>query len=116
MKEITLPWRKSLDDIVEIESRPSYLAALWFNWVMGITPGPSSGFAYLGALKFLWQNKVAKELDSLRNEQGRIHVVILFPDGNRPYGDRFMANLPTKYLKISTAPRPWQFPGSEVCW
>lgn len=114
MKEITLPWRQALDEIVEIETRPSYLAALWFNWVMGITPGPSSGFAYLGALKFLHQHKVTGTLDSLRDKQGRIHTVILFPDGNRPYGDRFMANLPAEYLKASTAPLPWQFSGHEL--
>lgn len=114
MKEITLPWRESTDTIVEIESRPSYLAALWFNWVMGITPGPSSGFAYLGALKFLRIQKEMDLLDKLRDKHGRIHVVILFPDGNRPYGDRFMANLPSDYLKESTAPMPWGFPGHAL--
>jgi cysteine synthase len=108
MKEITLPWKESLDVFVEIETRPSYLASLWFNWVMGITPGPSSGFAYLGALKFLKEQKDAGTLDSLRNSEGRVHVVILFPDGNRPYGDRFMANLLREYLKPTTAPLPWQ--------
>jgi len=114
MKEIALPWWKTLDDCVEIGTRSSYLAALWFNWIMGITPGPSSGFAYLGVLKFLWKNKMAGTLDSLRDNHGRIHSVILFPDGNRPYGDRFMANLPADYLKESTAPLPWRFPGSEI--
>ncbi len=108
MKEITLPWRESIDDYTEAEARPSYLASLWFNWIMGLTPGPSSGFAYLGALKFLKKHKDAGTLDSLRNKQGRIHAVILFPDGNRPYGERFMANLPFEYLKASTAPLPWQ--------
>jgi len=114
MKEITLPWMESSDEIVEIEARPSYLAALWLNWVMGITPGPSSGFAYLGALKFLKGRKVAGTLDLLRGNRGRINAVILFPDGNRPYGDRFMANLPTHCLKASTAPLPWHFPGHEL--
>jgi len=114
MKEITLPWRQALDDLVEVETRPSYLAALWFNWIMGITPGPSSGFAYLGALKFLRKHKIAGTLDSLRDDRGKIHAAILFPDGNRPYGDRFMANLPAEYLKASTAPLPWQFSGYEL--
>ncbi len=114
MKEITLPWKESLDETVEIETRPSYLASLWFNWTMGLTPGPSSGFAYLGALKSLWRHNAAGTLDSLRDSEGRIHAVILFPDGNRPYGDRFMANLPFEYLKASKAPLPWQFPGNEL--
>lgn len=108
MKEISLPWQKASDDIVEIETRPSYLASLWFNWVMGLTPGPSSGFAYLGALKFIQKHKLSGTLDSLRDRQGRIHAVILFPDSNRPYGDRYMANLPFEYLKPTTAPLPWK--------
>jgi len=114
MKEISLPWKESLDEFVEILTRPSYLASLWFNWLMGITPGPSSGFAYLGGLKFLAKHKANGTLDSLRDKQGRIHAVILLPDGNRAYGDRFMANLPLEYLRISTAPLPWKFPGSEL--
>jgi cysteine synthase B len=117
MKEITLPWRESLDEQIEMETKPSYLAALWFNWLMGITPGPSSGLAYLGALKLLKEYKDKKDgrdIDSLRDRQGRIHAVTLFPDGNRPYGDRFTANLPFEYFRASTAPLPWKFPGHEL--
>lgn len=114
MKEITLPWKKSLDEFVEIETRPSYLASLWFNRLVGLTPGPSSGFAYLGALKLLMKHKLAGTLDSLRDDKGRINAVILFPDGNRPYGERFTANLPTDYFKTSAMPLPWQFPGHEL--
>ena len=111
MSEVSLPWRESLDRCVEVKTRPSYLASLWFNWVMGITPGPSSGLAYLGAMKFLRERKAAGALDELRDRNGRIHVAILFPDGNRPYGDRFTANLPFEYLKPQTAPRPWELLG-----
>ncbi|MFA6495039.1 MAG: pyridoxal-phosphate dependent enzyme [Candidatus Paceibacterota bacterium] len=107
MKEITLPWETSADHIVEMETRSSYLASLWFNWIMGITPGPSSGFAYLGALQFLKNQKKSDTLDSVRAKDGKIRVVILFPDGHRPYGDRFMANLPFEWTRPSTAPLPW---------
>lgn len=114
MKEIALPWRESLDHYVEVEARPSYLASLWFGWLMGITPGPSSGFAYLGALRFLQERKDAGTLDELRDDHGRIVVVTLFPDGNRPYGDRYMANLPYACLKPATAPMPWSMIGHEL--
>jgi cysteine synthase len=107
MKEITLPWREAADKIVEAETRPSYLASLWFNWIMGITPGPSSGFAYLGALQFLKNKKGAGTLNSVRDIDGKVRVVMLFPDGHRPYGDRFMANLPFEWTRPSTAPLPW---------
>lgn len=113
MKEITLPWREAADEVVEIGTRPSYLASLWFNWVMGITPGPSSGFAYLGALKYLCKQN-DRGMNALRDSNGRINCAILFPDSNRPYGDRFMANLPADCLKQSTAPLPWEFPGHEL--
>ncbi len=108
MKEITLPWRDFLDQYVEVETKLSYLASLWFNWIMGLTPGPSSGFAYLGALKFLKEKKDSRTLDDIRDGSGKVRVVILFPDGNRPYGDRYMANLPFEYLKPSTAPPLWK--------
>lgn len=114
MAEITIPWRKAADEIVEMASRPSYLASIWFSWIMGLAPGSSSGFAYLGGLKFFRQRKAAGTLDALRNERGKIPAVIVFPDNNRPYGDRFMANLPTDYLKQKTAPLPWEFPGYEI--
>jgi cysteine synthase B len=114
MTEITLPWQAAMDESVEIPTRPSYLASEWFNWTMGITPGGSGGFAYLGALKLLQNHKMSGTLDSLRDRNERIPVVILFPDGNRPYGDRFMANLPTEFLDLSKAPLPWQFPGYEI--
>jgi|GEM_PF-1013206 len=107
MKEITLPWREAADDIVYMETRPSYLASLWLNWITGTTPGPSSGFAYMGALKFLEKRKTAKTLDGLRAKDGKVRVVILFPDGQRPYGDRFTANLPYDWMRPSTAPLPW---------
>lgn len=99
---------------VFMSKQASYLASIWLCQVMGLAVGPSSGFAYLGALKYLQSHRKANTLDSLRDSEGRIHVVILLPDGNHAYGDRFMANLPAEYLKISTAPLPWEFPGSEL--
>lgn len=108
MKEITLPWRDFSDGIVEIGSRQSYLASLWLNWVMGITPGPSSGFAYLGALKFI-KSLIDSKLDSFRDDHDKVRVVVIFPDGNRPYGDRYMANLPFECLSPATAPLPWNW-------
>jgi cysteine synthase len=114
MKEITLPWKESCDEIVEIKTKPSYLASLWFNWTMSITPGPSSGFAYLGALKALKKYKDSGELDNLRNEKGEVNVAILFPDGNRPYGERYTANLPYEYFSHNTAPLPWNMPGDKI--
>ena len=116
LSEVSLAknWLASGGETVLIPTRPSYLAAIWFNQIMGIAAGPSSGFAYLGALKFLKKHKAAKTLHLLHDHQGRIHVVILFPDGNRPYGDRFMANLPSYCLDVAVAPLPWEWPGNQI--
>lgn len=107
MKEISIPWQSAADEVMEIETRVSYLSSLWFHWQMGITPGPSSGFAYAGALKFLKLHKQAGDLDRYRGNDGMVRVIIFFPDGSRPYGDRFMANLPAEYISPLTAPKPW---------
>ena len=80
MKEVKLPWRESLDKVMQIKAKPSYLASMWLSWVMGLTVGPSSGFAYLGALKFLKQSKKDGTLDKLRNRKGKVNVTILFAD------------------------------------
>lgn len=112
MGEIRLPWRKALSDTVEVTTRPSYLASLWLGWVMGLNVGPSSGLAYLGALKFIHEQK--SELGQLRDGEGKVRVLILCPDGNRSYGDRFLANIRTEFLKPFGAPSPWKFPGLEL--
>ncbi len=112
MKYVGLPWEECSDVIVEIATRPSYLASLWFQWVMGLMPGPSSGFAYMGALKYLAEQKSIGTLDALRNKHGRIVVIIFFPDGSRPYSDRYAANLLTSQLSKDTAPLPINGVGS----
>jgi len=113
MQEITLPWRESVDVVVEVGRIPSFAMALWFGWLMGLAVGPSSGFAYIGVLKFLQAHKDAGMLDSLRQTEGthkgKIRVAVLFPDTARPYGDRFSAFLsshPVNYFNPATAPKP----------
>jgi cysteine synthase len=106
MKEISLPWREAAGVCVEVSTRPSYAMSLWFAWRMGLTLGPSAGFAYLGLLKFLAKQKQDGTLDALRSRDGRIRAAVLFADTFRPYGDRFTAHLPLTYLHPSTAPQP----------
>jgi len=105
MKDIRLPWEKALDFRIEVETRPSYLAALWFFRFMKLATGPSGGFTYMGALKFLSMMKDRGRLGEFRR------VLVLFHDGNRPYWDRFKANLPLseiRYQDVSTMPLPWE--------
>jgi len=106
MKEISLPWEKALDHCVETGKGPSYLAAVWFHRFMGITPGPTSGFVFAGGIKSIKAQKDAGLLKRSRSQK-RMRVVFLFPDGSRPYGDRFEANVPFTDPKLFSPPLPW---------
>jgi cysteine synthase len=114
MKEITLPWRDALsapfeDHRVEVEARPSYSSCLWFAWTQGLTPGISGGLAYVAALKFLKKRKEAGTLDALRDENGKVQIVIVFHDSWSAYlTDRFTAFLPREYQIPALAPKPWE--------
>jgi hypothetical protein len=53
---------------------------------MGLTLVPSSGFVYLGILRFLQKKKDTRALDAMRSERGRTRVAVLFADAFRCYG------------------------------
>jgi len=107
MKEINLPWRSALDEIVEVESIPAYLAALQFQRHTGMMIGITSGEAYIAALLTLRRYFQEGKIDSLRKRKGQtINVLIIFHDGFRPYGASELP-IPNEYLKAS-APMPWE--------
>jgi cysteine synthase B len=93
MREITLPWREASDFLTYAETKPACLASVLLNRSMGIMCGLSSGFAYFGGLKFLAERKTHDNFDSFRDHEGKIRVMVFFPDSCRPYGDRYMANV-----------------------
>jgi cysteine synthase len=112
MKEISLPWREAIDDCIEIDTKSAYLSALWLNWMMGVTSGPSGGASLAGTYSFIKKLKLAGNLDSIRDSRdGMIGIVIIIHDGWRPYLiDRFHAFLKLEDQRIETACLPWEAP------
>jgi len=94
MKEISLPWEKAVNQVVEVPKDPCYRLAAIDHRFGGVTGGPSSGMVRVAANRFLAGEKLAGRLDSHRHNDGRVRVLMVFPDGSRAYGDRFMANVP----------------------
>lgn len=107
MMEITLPWEQSCDIVYEVGTRMAYLTTLWLLWLTLYSYGPSTGFAYVGALLDIHAHKVAGTLDKIRNKAGKVVVAVLAPDTYRPYIDHFHADLMPDWMRRSSAPLPW---------
>jgi cysteine synthase len=109
LAEVGLPLRTAIDALVEVGSKISYLAAVWLGLLLRTeVPGPSSGFAYVGALQFLRDMKIAGRLDEFRNAHGKIVCVIIFPDSAERYYDQYEKKLAGYDLRSPTSlPLPW---------
>ncbi len=88
---VTLPWERYVDSISEVGRKSSFSSArlLWSEVVP--QPGPTSGMAYYGLLKFL----SALPLKSLASLTGS-SVAFLCPDDGRFYTERFTGELDEK--------------------
>lgn len=69
----------------------SYAMFSRIPWMVG---GPTSGLAFLVALRFIRQHKDGGTLDQFRNkEDGKVHAVFLCPDSSYPYTDLYRSVL-----------------------
>lgn len=109
MKEIRLPWRSYVGNRIErVQTTESYYASLCLVRATGISFGPTSGSAYIGALKRLNDLRKTGEIDSIRNKKtGKIRVVVVGPDGYEVYGDRYDARVHRKHSRPGMLPLPW---------
>ena len=92
MREITHPWRESVDAVVEVGTRESFKRSLELCR-RGLMAGPSSGFALAGLVRFLEARRAAGELDALRNEQGEVLATVVCADTPLPYLDKYSTHL-----------------------
>ncbi len=110
MKEITLPWRESIDASIEVTTRQGYLMSLWLVRLIGEMFGPSGAGAYAGGLKFIKSSKENGTLDDLRVKKGPnkglIPAAIMIPDNYRPYMDHYKSNLTAEQFNAGTSPLP----------
>lgn len=67
-------------------------------WMSG---GPTSGLAFLSALRYIDQHKKAGTLDSLRGKNGYVQAVFICPDDFRLYADLYRSTLNAEDFKSS---------------
>ncbi len=82
LRQIEFDWGSFLHRAELVETKSAYQKSRALC-LAGIMAGPSSGFAYAGALKFIQETKEAGQLDGLRNSEGR--VVVAFTCGDTPF-------------------------------
>ena len=87
---IELEWRKYVDEVVEGDTQGAYLQSL--NLCRkGLLVGPSSGLSLDGLIFYLQEHK---NLEKLRNREGKINCVILGCDLPFMYMDEYFKYLP----------------------
>lgn len=106
MDEIRLPWRKSINKLVEVQSIPSYLATLQIQRHTGMMVGITGGATYVAALMAIREYEETGTLDSLRSKDGMVNVLITVHDGFRAYGVSKLP-IPDEY-QGKNAPMPWK--------
>ena len=93
-KDIRLPWEELTDeaDIQFGDRYPSFLLS-YLTWrLIPVQLGPSFGLAFVGALKFLREQKRVGALDTVRDPvDGKVHVVVFGPDDYRAYHSLYLA-------------------------
>ncbi len=85
LEEISFDWKSKVDFTIEVNTKSSYRQSLALIR-HGLIAGPSSGFSFDGALRFL-ENQ--EDLDRFRNADGEIVVVFVCPDTPFPYLDKY---------------------------
>ncbi|RDA91399.1 hypothetical protein CP533_6894 [Ophiocordyceps camponoti-saundersi (nom. inval.)] len=94
---VEFPWRKAVDEIVEMGSHDSF--ALSLDLIRhGIVCGPSSGFNLAGLFRFIEKRKALDTLQTLAGPDGDIHCVFLCCDLPYPYVNEYFDKLGDSYF------------------
>lgn len=92
LREVSFPWRKTSDCVIEAGTKESYKQSLELCRV-GLMAGPSSGFALAGLLRFFEMRQRQSTLDPLRNERGEVIAAFICPDTPLPYLEKYSTHL-----------------------
>ncbi len=93
-RDIRLPWQEYFQESdIQFGSRYASLLLSFLSWRMRLPVqlGPSFGLAFVGALKFLREQKAAGTLDAFRKHDGKVYTVVFGPDDYRPYTNLYLA-------------------------
>lgn len=97
LKEIAFNWKKYVDYIREIGTKESFEASLSLCRA-GLMVGPSAGFALVGLLEFIKEQKRLGRLDNFKNKNGEIVAVFICPDSPLPYLEEYFEYLDDSYF------------------
>lgn len=87
---VTLPWQESVDVVIELSRKKAFIHTRELWSAVEPQPGPSSGLAYGGLIKYL-KNLPLEEIEKLRGKS----VGFLCPDSASLYSDIMSAELDT---------------------
>ena len=93
-RDIRFPWQEYFDEEKDLQFASRYASFLlsYLSWrLIPVQLGPTFGLSFVGALKFLREQKAAGTLDQLREADGKAHVVVFGPDDYRPYNGLYLA-------------------------
>ncbi|KAK7032689.1 cysteine synthase [Favolaschia claudopus] len=97
---VEFPWREAVDTIEECAPFESYEKSLELCR-NGLLVGPSSGLCLLGLFKFLDKKIAAGQLDTLRNDEGKIPCAFICCDQPFQYISEYYEKLgPSYFLPI----------------
>lgn len=88
---VTLPWREGVDAVVEVDRNTSFLASRLLWTEVEPQPGPSSGLAWQGLMKYL-RGLAEQDKSALRELIGK-SVAFICPDDGRFYSERIGGEL-----------------------
>lgn len=97
LKEIAFDWKSYVDYVKEIGTKESFESSLALCRA-GLMVGPSAGFALVGLLDFIKEQKRLGQLDTLKNKDGEIVSVFICPDSPLPYLDEYFEYLDDSYF------------------
>lgn len=92
-RDIRLPWEEIFQESdIQYAARYASFLLSFLSWrFIPVQLGPSFGLAFVGALKFLREQKTGGTLDTFRRPDGKVHVTVFGPDDYRPYHALYLA-------------------------
>lgn len=102
LQEVSLPWQEHIhpSNRVEVDVGESYQNAFALSRLAGLRVGPSSGLAFAGLLRWIWQQLNNNTIEAYRNKEGRVVAVFPCPDGSGSYLEKFSTFCDPEYYRL----------------
>ncbi len=97
LKDVSFDWQGIADARIELTAEESFASSIKLLR-RGILGGPSSGMNYLGALRYLENEKASGRLAELIDSQGEVWCTFLCCDSPLPHVDEYYDTLGDQYF------------------